>query len=555
MYYGWSTLKKLLYLVRQIAKKVIGVLTYVEGTYPPIRLESAVKSDLVMLKQDGNCEQESTPTPSAPAPIICNNGTIKYGALGNNLFDPNPSAITLGWYIAANNGQVLESQTNFLMPQYIPVVGGEKYVFYGRHKTSDRMSSYNRIAFYSANKTYISTGDYTKDKIGTGTAPSNAAYARLSCNLSGESAATGTPVTYAIIADYNWTFAQAAAEIPYEPFVGGIYTDGTPEQIYVGGKNLNAGEITHQGYDSNGEIITSNNIAGTLTKIPVRYDKTQQVEPGVVDPVLCVSWGGITNGRAAYVSQWEKDGTFRRYGGQANGQRITVNENAEYLNVTVYDPRTDGVEITEDAWIQLEYVRGNATEYQPYTGGTYVNAVNLLGIPNVAGGKDSHDIITGEVHRNVGIKVFDGSESFGKSSAYGTAFYIQSAAGAWGAQKARVICSHYLGLAAASSTTAVDTCFFNASGHFYFRVDDNSDTAAFKAWLTAQYAAGTPVIVIYPLADTQISHVDPQPITLPAGEDVVYWAASVKNKRMTAQYYKIVTNTAGSAIVGSATAG
>lgn len=549
MYYGWSTLKKLIYLVRQIAKKVIGVLTYVEGTYPPIRLESAVKSNLVMLKQFGNCAQESTPTPSAPAPIMCNNGEIKFGALGANLLDPSPSNIRLEYYINKADGLEKPSPPNFMFEGYMPVEAGKTYVAYGRAKSGNDLSDYNRVAWYDSNKEWLSGADYTQNRIAIVTAPANAAYARFSCNPSGTTTQT---VTQEYIDSFNWTFAEGTAEItPFVPFVGGIYIDGTPEQIYVGGKNLNAGEITHQGYDSNGNIITSNNLAGTLTKIPVRFDKTTEIGTGVFQPNLFISWDGITNGRTAYVYVWKKDGTFFRDGGVTNGAGVVVNKNAEYISVAVYDPRTDGVEITEDAWIQVEYSSSNAaTEYQPYTGGTYVNAVDLLGIPNVVAGQDSHNIITGEVDRNVGIKVFDGSESVSASGA-GWAIAIADKI----KSKVAMFCTHYPYSSATMANAPDKSIISFASQNIGIKDSSLTSASAVKSWLAEQYAAGTPVIVIYQLSDKQISHVDPQPITLPEGEDVVYWAAPVNGKRMTAQYYRLSTNAVGSAIVGTATAG
>ena len=162
-------------------------------------------------------------------------------------------------------------------------------------------------------------------------------------------------------------------------------------------------------------------------------------------------------------------------------------------------------------------------------------APNIFAVANYA---DEVKIISGAVKRRVGIKVFDGTESFGKSSAYGAAFYIQSASGAWGPQKARVMCSHYLGLDSASSSTAVDTCFFNASGHFYFRVADNSDTAAFKAWLAAQYAAGTPVIVIYPLAEETTESVTAQPLSTNDGDNTITVTANCDNIQFEITYDK-----------------
>lgn len=44
----------------------------------PLSLPSAVQASLVYLKQKGVCEQNGTPTPSAPIDIKCNNGAIKY---------------------------------------------------------------------------------------------------------------------------------------------------------------------------------------------------------------------------------------------------------------------------------------------------------------------------------------------------------------------------------------------------------------------------------------------------------------------------------------------
>ena len=44
----------------------------------PLSLPSAVQASLVYLKQKGVCEQNGTPTPSAPIDIKCNNGVIKY---------------------------------------------------------------------------------------------------------------------------------------------------------------------------------------------------------------------------------------------------------------------------------------------------------------------------------------------------------------------------------------------------------------------------------------------------------------------------------------------
>ena len=119
--------------------------------------------------------------------------------------------------------------------------------------------------------------------------------------------------------------------------------------------------------------------------------------------------------------------------------------------------------------------------------------------------KDEAEIINGGVTHRIGFHVFDGTETFTKSTAYGQAFLINAASAAWGADRTKeVLCTHFLGLPQVKSSQDDNTCFFNQTGHFYFRVTDNSDTDAFKAWLAEQYASGTPVIVFF-VFDTEIT--------------------------------------------------
>ena len=305
----------------------------------PLTLTNAVSKAIKSLVQYGKTVQSATPTPSSPQDIVINNGVVRYGALGRNLCDPS----------AANT--VLE------------------YVAYGRAKTGNDLSDYNRVAWYDSTKTWISGADYTQNRIAVVTAPSNAAYARFSCNPSGGPTVS---VTQELVDSYNWMFAEGNAEItPFVPFDGGILVDGT-------------------------------------------------------DEVLTVSASG------------------------ADSQTASV--------------------------------------------------VDLYSVGEVA---DEQEIIGGMVTKCIGYHVFDGTETFSKSSAYGQAFLINAASATWGADRtASVLCTHFLGLPQVKSSQDDNTCFFNQTGHFYFRVTDNSDANAWKAWLAEQYAAGTPVIVWFVLAES-----------------------------------------------------
>ena len=70
----WSTLRKLLWLKILTAAK--GVLETVTGN-APITLANAVARAIHSITQTGLCTQASTPTPSSPVDIKCNNGALK----------------------------------------------------------------------------------------------------------------------------------------------------------------------------------------------------------------------------------------------------------------------------------------------------------------------------------------------------------------------------------------------------------------------------------------------------------------------------------------------
>lgn len=152
-----------------------------------------------------------------------------YLSMTENLLDmSNLDDIVLGGYYGINNGRVQSSQTNFRITTKIPVEPGKSYVFYGRIP-GNRLSSYNRIAWFRANGSYISTANYDVNHIGVGVVPENAAYALLSCNPSGEASATGTPVTMEYINSYQWVFMEGTEEAAtYIPFIAmlpsGCYT-------------------------------------------------------------------------------------------------------------------------------------------------------------------------------------------------------------------------------------------------------------------------------------------------------------------------------------------
>lgn len=443
-----------------------------------INLTNAVANHLMELKAYGWIEQNWTPTPTIPVDIVCNNWTIKYSQ--NEL---NPAEIEIWYYRVQATGVLTESPYNFVTG-YMPVKPNQSYVFFGRRKDDNRLSSYNRIHWFDADKEFISTNTYTKDTIGTGIAPANAYFAQCSCN---ESWATSRETTQEIVDGYDRVFEMATEEVPYIPYVEWwIYVDWTTETIEITGKNLNGGgELDNKGYTSTGSTSTSTTFCGTLWKIKVKEGEK-----------YTLSYGNFPDGiSGVFVNTWKTDGTWnlRQAISISDSYTYTIPSGIGEVNFTLY--KTGGIAIASNSWLQVE--KGEtATEYEPYYSGGTATAETLLKIWDYA---DEQEILSWNIIRKVGYKIFDWTESFTASTAYGKACLVQSAAGNWGAIKYNVLCTHFKGLPQTSWNQPDYTCFFNASGHFYFRLEDNT-VATFKQWLADQYAAWTPVIVFFALS-------------------------------------------------------
>ena len=151
--------------------------------------------------------------------------------------------------------------------------------------------------------------------------------------------------------------------------------------------------------------------------------------------------------------------------------------------------------------------------------------------------EDEAEIISGGMTHRIGYHVFDGTETFSKSSAYGQAFLINAASASWGADRtASVLCTHFLGLPQVKSSQDDNTCFFNQTGHFYFRVTDNSDANAFKTWLAEQYASGTPVIVFFVLAEGTTEQGTPHALHTTEGTNIIDVTSNVSPTQLSVEY-------------------
>ncbi len=454
--HGWSTLKKLIWLYKAQGGGTPSVEETVTGVSPLV-LAAALKRKLISLVQSGKTEQATTPTPSTPVDIYCNNGKlvmvddelpVGFKRLLGIRFDGDI------WY---ETGEALTGGDNVTM-------------------TLDNTASQGQNVFGSYNGTASGSKNFSLFIYGNG-GTSNS-YFRYGEQLLRPRFGTGQR-TITFGQDGTDGFLVDASATPD--------TFQTPANAYIG----MLPNSTSPAYT--GDIIGNIAVGARLKWIPC-----ERVLDGAIGYYEAVTGEYIEPSGAGTPTSLGYDGSH---------YHLEVVGTDEIISITATGADTQTA-----------------------------SAVDLFSVGDYA---DSAEIISGGVTRRVGWRIFDGTESFSKSTAYGKAFLVNAAAAAWGAiRNNAVLCTHFLGLPQTTSIQEDYTCFFNQTGHFYFRVPDNSDADAFKTWLAGQYAAGTPVIVMFALADATTEQTAPQTLNTNAGTNTIIVTAEVSDIPLEATYIK-----------------
>ena len=292
-------------------------------------------------------------------------------------------------------------------------------------------------------------------------------------------------------------------------------------------------------------------IDGTTETVEVKdqYNKLPvNAQPDVLYPVTVTTAGNWT--ASANVN---------------GGQNLSAceikyyNENKEQINYYTINSYSDGrMYKTFSATTATKYVsisRKSAYATTPvtdlkvemgntmtpyYSGGT-ATATDLLAVGTY---QDVQEVLTGNVTRNVGIYVFDGTEGW---TATGDTYGVTLKQADYGyVDNVPVICSHFA-YSSNSSTTQTDV-ICNRSGNFGLRILANSTimpnaatpanrVTDFKTWLATQYQNGTPVIVVYPKSTATTEHVTAQHLNIQAGTNIIeITQASVDNLELEVKY-------------------
>ena len=495
--------------------------TVVVGPGPsPLLLPDAIANSLSYVKAFGGTEQNGTPTPDAPVDIVSNNGVLKYS---KNLLDMSAENIVLGKYIN-NSGVATDSGPNFYNSKYIPVVAGGVY-------TWSTSSSINFFSVMEYDSNYVFKKRTLFSNAGTSgsiTLRSDTAFVLIGSNMD------STDVTLDRIAAVDWQFEKGSSATAYKPYSPtGIYTDGTVETINAHGKNLF--DIDTIGIEQG--AISSTSGGNTNSSTRVRTTHSINCKPNTTYTLSAVIDGYTSgNSRGLYIFEYD-DTDFLDSDGWINAQSYTFTTSANTTRLRFVFAKSGSASnptVPEDiSNVQLE-LGSTATEYAPYYDGGTATAEMLLKVGDY---QDVQSIIDGVVTRNVGIKVLDGTEPWIASGTYLGSCYTniigQTPSG-------QVICSHFQNTSGLGNYSR-GKCY-KESTSFNLWYGDNRTTAVadLKQFLADQYAAGTPVIVIYPLATPTTESVAGQTLQVEDGDNTLeITQASLSGLELEAEYTKV----------------
>lgn len=205
---------------------------------------------------------------------------------------------------------------------------------------------------------------------------------------------------------------------------------------------------------------------------------------------------------------------------------ITTGATAKYLYLSVWVAWTYKC----DDILQLE-VGSEHTSYVPYTEWIYCawpietvqdslwNTATAEMLLKVWDYQDEQDVISGSVTRKVGIKVLDWTESWTRTGTWN--FYnVMSDVKNNVTDDGTIVCTHFGQWTRNTPSTNEVSLRLNYNG-LLFNNGGSSTLEQRTQRLADQYAAWTPVIVVYPLATETTESVTPQSMNVRSGNNTI----------------------------------
>lgn len=426
--------------IRIIIETISGVGTIV--------LQNVIR--LIGIMQYGKCEQTSTPTPSTPIDIKCNNGTLKV---------VRRSGLPLGYkklsYIESTGTQYIN--TGFVIPD----LTNEYEVTYKMSISGGTAqgTSSNNWGYMGQNGVFMLTLTGAN-----GIGGSSQGVPWVEDHIYEISHYRGSDASRSLTVDDTvFEFTNQAAVYADREF--GIFALSPFTTVF----NRIYGKLYEFKAYKNGELV--------MSLVPCQRLSDNAI--GVYDVVNDAFIGNA--GTDAFIAGADDDETY-----------VDVVGTPEVLTVVSETTQTASVE-------------------------------NLFGVGDY---KDEQEIISGAMARACGIKILYGTEEW-TTDTYGgyRRMVLQKVLTASG-DTLLVICSHYISRSS-DARQQPNSIFIASSGKMVIYVDSTQNFTTvdeFNAWLAEQYANGTPVIVVYPLAEETTESTTPQSFTV--GEAITITATS-----------------------------
>jgi hypothetical protein len=565
--------------------------TVVIGPAPsPLLLPDAIADSLSYVKAFGGTEQNGTPTPDAPMDIVSNNGVLKAR---------HQSGLPLGYtqltYIQSDGRQVIN--TGYVLQETDSVEvdynltdltrTDDKFILGAQPVSDTSIGGFWVETFNASNVWYV--------RYGSGTSANTYGIVTPTSQLSGTLAVSKNSFVVNGIKILTPDFVS----MPVNPMTifnrissnGSIPNKGASAQIsevrikngnnlvhrYIAVRNSN-NELGM--YDTVSGQFFTNSGTGTFTAgdpindLEIYYDgdvETVTVKPNerenhfvqYIDAYLRTSTRSIIaySGNSVVTFDCEVGKTYCCINRAMSG-------NSTMINIGYSDTiPTIGYVYSESDFERTSIVDGNykttglvftakkryATFIFRYDNDSSQNPTSMLEqmifyevakaqsatcqpLLRVGDYKDVHNITSGAITRNVGIKVLDGTEGW-SSYQSGACWAASSLLKDKVSGNYRSFSTHY-GWASSDVSNMQNNQFLLHGTQRLCIKDDRFETATgFRQFLADQYAAGTPVIVVYPLATPTTESVAGQTLQVTQGDNVLeITQASLNNLELEAQY-------------------
>lgn len=422
----------------------------------PLTLANALAHSIKSLTQYGKCTQASTPTPSSPVDIKCNNGVVEAKHQSGL-----PVEYTLLEFIESTGTQYIETGV---------------YLDYGKD-----IRITGTVVNKAANKRKVVVGNYNT---------TNTMSLSLEFAGAGQSGLTSDGFRVYFGSKTATLYSNSTAALPLNTdidfdFVYIARTRSFTLTCIANGQTYTLSDVIPNMFDAvSGETMT------------LFLDK--RAGQSSIQNSLTIKAMSITNDVTAKeyvpVNKGNNAGMYDTVGGAFYANAGT---NAFVGGSSVADPL-------------ITYIVGTPEVLTVSASGAETQTASVADLFAVGDYKDEQNIISGAVTRRIGIKVIDGTENWVRYSttSYDGVMYLDDFAdNLIGAPCLSLMSTHLKATEAVTLETG-EMRFVKAtgetrvSGHrLYICVNTTMKTVeAVKAFLAAQYAAGTPVIVLYPLA-------------------------------------------------------